>query len=170
MPLISKRNKANEEFVQNDAMVPTEAIAALRKFKGPKFDQSMNICLHLGIDTKHADQALRGSVSLPNGTGKSQRVVVVSWSRASAVPPLMPIAGYHLPLAIPRRERASLTRDMAIWRSLLPSSVRWISDVRIGSSKTVHHSVMSVGSGRYAGSSTPPNASVMIDPSTAGGS
>ena len=75
MTQTTKRNKANVEFLQTEALEPRAAIAAVRKFKGPKFDQSMNICLHLGIDTKHADQALRGAVSLPKGTGKSQRVI-----------------------------------------------------------------------------------------------
>ena len=51
------------------------AVARLKQFKPAKFDQTINICLHLGIDPKAADQAIRGSVSLPNGIGKSKRVI-----------------------------------------------------------------------------------------------
>ncbi|MFM7133252.1 MAG: 50S ribosomal protein L1 [Planctomycetota bacterium] len=75
MPTISKRRKANLAAATESALSPAEAIAALRKFKNPKFDQTVNIVLHLGIDPKQADQALRGSIGLPHGTGKTARVV-----------------------------------------------------------------------------------------------
>lgn len=42
---------------------------------GTKFDQTVNLVLHLGIDPKHADQMIRGSVSLPKGIGKKKRVI-----------------------------------------------------------------------------------------------
>jgi large subunit ribosomal protein L1 len=51
------------------------AVARVKLFKPAKFDQTINICLHLGVDPKAADQAIRGSVSLPNGIGKSKRVI-----------------------------------------------------------------------------------------------
>jgi large subunit ribosomal protein L1 len=50
-------------------------VAQIKKFKPAKFDQTINICLFLGIDPKQADQAVRGSVSLPHGIGKAKRVV-----------------------------------------------------------------------------------------------
>jgi large subunit ribosomal protein L1 len=75
MPTISKRRKANLAAATEAALSPAEAIASLRKFKNPKFDQTVNIVLHLGIDPKQADQALRGSIGLPHGTGKTARVV-----------------------------------------------------------------------------------------------
>ena len=52
-----------------------EAIQKLKTFKATKFDQSVDICLHLGIDAKQADQAVRGSVSLPHGIGVARRVI-----------------------------------------------------------------------------------------------
>jgi len=52
-----------------------EAIQKLKTFKATKFDQSVDICLHLGIDAKQADQAIRGSVSLPHGIGVARRVI-----------------------------------------------------------------------------------------------
>ncbi|QKK07907.1 MAG: 50S ribosomal protein L1 [Planctomycetota bacterium] len=71
----TKRSKANEALIPAEPLPAGEAIAALRKFTGPKFDQSVEIAMFLGIDTRQADQNLRGSVSLPNGIGKSKRVV-----------------------------------------------------------------------------------------------
>lgn len=71
----TKRSKANEALIPAEPLPAGEAIAALRKFNGPKFDQSVEIAMFLGIDTRQADQNLRGSVSLPNGIGKSKRVV-----------------------------------------------------------------------------------------------
>ena len=77
MPKIfgSKRHRANLEVQPKNECTAPEAVAALKKFKGVKFDQTVNVVMHLGIDTKQADQALRGSISLPNGIGKSKRVV-----------------------------------------------------------------------------------------------
>jgi large subunit ribosomal protein L1 len=71
----SKRHRANLELAPKASCTAQEAIAALKKFKGVKFNQTVNVVMHLGIDTKQADQALRGSISLPNGIGKSKRVV-----------------------------------------------------------------------------------------------
>ena len=71
----SKRMRTANEHAVTTAVAPAEAIAALRKFKATKFDQTINIVFHLGIDPKAADQALRGSIALPHGIGKSARVV-----------------------------------------------------------------------------------------------
>ncbi|MEM1183782.1 MAG: 50S ribosomal protein L1 [Planctomycetota bacterium] len=75
MPKLSKRTRENEKLIPLEALEPDEAMAALKKFKGPKFDQSVEVCMHLGVDTKQADQMLRGSVSLPKGIGKNKRVI-----------------------------------------------------------------------------------------------
>ena len=53
-----------------------EAVAVLKTFNTTKFDQTVEIAMHLGIDPKQADQLVRGSIVLPHGIGKSQRVVV----------------------------------------------------------------------------------------------
>jgi len=75
MPVISKRRKANLASATKTVHTPAEAVAALRKFKTPKFDQTVNVVMHLGIDPKQADQLIRGSIGLPHGTGKTSRVV-----------------------------------------------------------------------------------------------
>ncbi len=71
----SKRHRANLDVQPKAEVTVPEAVAALKKFKGVKFDQTVNVVMHLGIDTKQADQALRGSISLPKGIGKSKRVI-----------------------------------------------------------------------------------------------
>ena len=53
-----------------------QAIEVLKSYKPTKFDQSVEIHMRLGIDAKQADQIVRGSIVLPHGIGKSQRVVV----------------------------------------------------------------------------------------------
>ncbi len=72
---ITKRAKANTSLQPASSMPPAEAVATLKKYKGPKFDQTVNICMHLGLDPALADQSIRGSISLPKGIGKSKRVV-----------------------------------------------------------------------------------------------
>lgn len=76
---LSKRAKANaqikDEAKATVAVTAPEAVAALKKFKAPKFDQTVNVCMHLGLDPAQAEQSLRGSISLPKGIGKTKRVI-----------------------------------------------------------------------------------------------
>lgn len=53
-----------------------EAVAILKKVPGVKFDQSVDISLKIGVDPRRTDQHVRGTVSLPNGTGKSITIIV----------------------------------------------------------------------------------------------
>ena len=53
-----------------------DAVEALSKFNTTKFDQTVEIAIRLGIDPKQADQLVRGSIVLPNGIGRTQRVIV----------------------------------------------------------------------------------------------
>jgi large subunit ribosomal protein L1 len=72
----SKRVRANQALATaRTPLAPGAAVKELRKFKSPKFDQTVNVVVHLGIDPKAADQALRGAISFPKGVGKSARVV-----------------------------------------------------------------------------------------------
>lgn len=75
MQYTTKRTKNNNPLRVKDPVEPAAAIAALKKFKPTKFDQTVNVCFHLGIDTAQADQALRGSLSLPKGIGKTKKVI-----------------------------------------------------------------------------------------------
>jgi large subunit ribosomal protein L1 len=77
MPKHSKRMTALAEKVPGKTPLPLEeAVALLKSFNTAKFDQSVEVAIRLGIDPKQADQIVRGSVVLPNGLGKTQRVIV----------------------------------------------------------------------------------------------
>lgn len=60
----------------NKPMALDQAVGLLKQFGNTKFDQSVDVAMRLGVDSKQADQIVRGSVVLPHGIGKSLRVVV----------------------------------------------------------------------------------------------
>lgn len=70
-----KRHRFNLENRPTESLAPDAAIKALRAFKNPKFDQTVNVVVNLGIDPKSADQALRGSIAMPKGIGRSAKVI-----------------------------------------------------------------------------------------------
>jgi large subunit ribosomal protein L1 len=57
---------------------PREAIEKMKGGKAPKFDETVDIAVRLGVDPRHADQIVRGTVVLPHGTGKKVRVLVIT--------------------------------------------------------------------------------------------
>jgi len=57
---------------------PREAVERVKTAGYAKFDESVDVAVRLGVDPKHADQVVRGTVSLPNGTGKKVRVLVIA--------------------------------------------------------------------------------------------
>ena len=78
MTKLSKRAAANGQIAEKlaDGPRPIEAaVKAVKSFKGPRFDQSIEVVVHLGIDPRQADQQLRGSITMPNGIGRTARVV-----------------------------------------------------------------------------------------------
>jgi len=78
MGKVSKRMKAMEaKLPKTKAPMPlADAVSLLKQFNTTKFDQSVEISMRLGVDPKQSDQIVRGSVVLPNGIGKSLRVLV----------------------------------------------------------------------------------------------
>lgn len=76
MPKLSKRLKASAAKRPADPLPLAEAVESLKAFEKTKFDQSVEIAMRLGVDHTQADQIVRGSIVLPNGIGKEQRVVV----------------------------------------------------------------------------------------------
>jgi large subunit ribosomal protein L1 len=75
MRVRSKRYKKEAEQSGKDPIGIAEAVEKVKSFKSVKFDQSIECVLHLGIDSKQADQAVRGSLSLPHGIGKTKTVI-----------------------------------------------------------------------------------------------
>src|SRR3982750_5019263 len=55
-----------------------DAVPLLQKVKFAKFDETVEVTMRLGVDPKHADQMVRGTVVLPNGLGKSKKVLVIA--------------------------------------------------------------------------------------------
>src|ERR1700733_1425632 len=74
---MSKRfNKASEGVDVNKAYAVEEAVKLIKSRATAKFDETIELAINLGVDPRHADQMVRGVVSLPNGTGRSLRVAV----------------------------------------------------------------------------------------------
>ena len=72
-----KRYRAARETTDGKSLLPLdEAVALVKANATAKFDETVEIALNLGVDPRHADQNVRGVVSLPHGTGKSVRVAV----------------------------------------------------------------------------------------------
>ncbi|HMP78528.1 MAG TPA: 50S ribosomal protein L1 [Pirellulaceae bacterium] len=80
----SKRYREMAKLVPAEAVPVSKAVEIIKKFPAAKFDQTVEIHMRLGIDAKHADQLVRGSLVLPHGIGKSQRVVVFAKGDAAA--------------------------------------------------------------------------------------
>src|SRR6266566_546153 len=71
----SKRFKKAQEKAIATPVSMDEAVDVVKNFPPTKFDQSVELIFSLGIDPKHADQMIRGSLSLPHGVGKTKRVI-----------------------------------------------------------------------------------------------
>ncbi|EKK20051.1 LSU ribosomal protein L1p (L10Ae) [Fructilactobacillus florum 8D] len=71
-----KYSTAAEQVDKNKAYTVEEAVALVQKLDTANFDDSIEAVIKLNVDTKQADQQLRGAVVLPNGTGKDQKVIV----------------------------------------------------------------------------------------------
>lgn len=77
MGKIGKRlTAARAAFAGKENVTVEEAVALIKANSSTKFDESVEIAMNLGVDPRHADQMVRGTVNLPNGTGKNVRVAV----------------------------------------------------------------------------------------------
>jgi large subunit ribosomal protein L1 len=75
--ITKKRKIANAKVDSNKAYSLKEASALVKEINVTKFDSSVDLHIKLGVDPKKADQAIRGTVSLPHGTGKTKKVLVL---------------------------------------------------------------------------------------------
>lgn len=77
MAKISKRMKAATEGLDRETLYTVaDAVKLIKDRSKTKFDETVEVSMNLGVDPRHADQMVRGMVSLPNGTGKSVRLAV----------------------------------------------------------------------------------------------
>ncbi len=75
--ITKKRKLANAKVDTNKAYSLKEASTLVKEINTTKFDSSVDLHIKLGVDPKKADQAIRGTVSLPHGTGKTKKVLVL---------------------------------------------------------------------------------------------
>jgi large subunit ribosomal protein L1 len=67
---------ARQAIDREHAYSPVEAVRMLKEFPGPKFDETVEVHFRLGLNVRHADEQLRGTLMLPHGTGRETRVAV----------------------------------------------------------------------------------------------
>jgi large subunit ribosomal protein L1 len=84
---MAKRSKAYQAaaalITEGKLYTPAEAVTIIRETGSKKFDSTVEVALKLGVDPRKADQMIRGTVSLPNGTGKTARVIVFATGAAA---------------------------------------------------------------------------------------
>ena len=77
MAKLSKRAKLISEKIDKQKVYEAqEAFALLKEVSSVKFDETVDVCINLGVDARKSDQVVRGSTVLPNGTGRTMRVAV----------------------------------------------------------------------------------------------
>jgi large subunit ribosomal protein L1 len=75
---MGKKYEASAKMVEKSAYPLSEAMPLVKKASFVKFDESVEVAMRLGVDPKHADQMVRGTVVLPHGLGKTKRVLVIA--------------------------------------------------------------------------------------------
>jgi large subunit ribosomal protein L1 len=78
MPRHGKKFKSAKQSVEARLYNPDEALGVVRKAAFAKFDETLEVSMRLGVNPRHADQMVRGTVVLPHGTGKTKRVLVIA--------------------------------------------------------------------------------------------
>jgi large subunit ribosomal protein L1 len=75
---MGKKYEAAAKLVEKPAYNLTDAMPLVKKASFVKFDETVEVAMRLGVDPKHADQMVRGTVVLPHGLGKTKRVIVIA--------------------------------------------------------------------------------------------
>src|SRR5512145_74142 len=79
MPAVGKKFRAAADKIDRSRAYPVpEAVDLVKKAAYAKFDETVDVAVNLGVDPRHADQVVRGTVVLPHGTGKPVRVLVIA--------------------------------------------------------------------------------------------
>jgi large subunit ribosomal protein L1 len=78
MPRHGKKFRAADARVPEEVQQPASAVGLVKDLSFAKFDETVEVAVRLGVDPRHADQIVRGTVVLPHGTGKAARVLVLA--------------------------------------------------------------------------------------------
>ena len=78
MPKAGKKFQSSSKLVDKPAYNLADAMPVVKKAAFAKFNETVEVAIRLGVDPKHADQMVRGTVVLPHGLGKSKRVIVIA--------------------------------------------------------------------------------------------
>jgi large subunit ribosomal protein L1 len=78
MPRHGRKFREAKARVPEDAQQPEAAVNLVKELSFAKFDETVEVAVRLGVDPRHADQIVRGTVVLPHGTGKTARVLVIA--------------------------------------------------------------------------------------------
>jgi large subunit ribosomal protein L1 len=78
MAKVGKKYRASAKLVDKPAYTLGDAMPVVKKAAFAKFDETVEVAMRLGVDPKHADQMVRGTVVLPHGLGKTKRVIVIA--------------------------------------------------------------------------------------------
>jgi len=78
MAKVGKKYRASTKLVDKPAYTLGDAMPVVKKAAFAKFDETVEVAMRLGVDPKHADQMVRGTVVLPHGLGKTKRVIVIA--------------------------------------------------------------------------------------------
>lgn len=79
MPVAGKRFRAATDLIERTRLYPPrDAVEIVKRATFAKFDETVEVAVNLGVDPRHAEQIVRGTVVLPHGTGKTQRVLVLA--------------------------------------------------------------------------------------------
>jgi large subunit ribosomal protein L1 len=78
MPIAKKYKAAVALFDRDMQYTPAEAVEIVKKTASAKFDETVDVAIRLGVDPRKADQAVRGTVALPAGSGKTLRIAVIA--------------------------------------------------------------------------------------------
>jgi len=78
MPRHGRKFNEAKQKVEEKLHTPAEALQAVRQAAFAKFDETLEVSLRLGVNPRHADQMVRGTVVLPHGTGKTKRVLAIA--------------------------------------------------------------------------------------------
>ena len=79
MPKHGKKfREAQSRVPEGKSFTPSDAVAMVKELSFAKFDETVDVAVRLGVDPRHADQIVRGTVVLPHGTGKTARVLVIA--------------------------------------------------------------------------------------------